>query len=83
MNEDPNHPSGADVHITVFLHGLRLEYRAHPTVAILFLRSTDRTWKQYSRVPRPATPAALRTSLPGPELIPLADTAVNLGEPIV
>ncbi|MEV0106242.1 hypothetical protein AB0H42_07855 [Nocardia sp. NPDC050799] len=28
---------GADVHLTVFLHGLRLDYRAHPTAAERFL----------------------------------------------
>ncbi len=38
MSADPTHPSGADVHLIVFLHGLRLEYRAHPTAAHLFFQ---------------------------------------------
>ncbi|WP_157120081.1 hypothetical protein [Nocardia fusca] len=28
----------ADVHLTVFLHGLRLDYRVHPTAAERFLQ---------------------------------------------
>lgn len=27
-----------DIHLTVFLHGLRLEFRAHPAAAKLFLQ---------------------------------------------
>jgi hypothetical protein len=29
---------GSDVHLTVFLHGLRLDYRAHPTAAKRFIQ---------------------------------------------
>lgn len=29
---------GADVHLTVFLHGIRLDYRAHCTAAERFLQ---------------------------------------------
>lgn len=38
MSAGPARRSGADVHLTVFLHGLRLECRAHPTAAHLFLQ---------------------------------------------
>ncbi|MFI1459414.1 hypothetical protein [Nocardia carnea] len=38
MSAVPARRSGADVHLTVLLHGLRLEYRAHPTAAQLFLQ---------------------------------------------
>lgn len=38
MTAHPGRPADPDVHLTVFLHGLRLDYRAHPTAAHLFLR---------------------------------------------
>ncbi len=38
MSADPTQFAGADVHVTVFLHGLRLEYRAHPTAAHFFFQ---------------------------------------------
>ncbi|MGI5217130.1 hypothetical protein [Nocardia sp. CA-290969] len=37
MSTGPAHRPGTDVHLSVFLHGLRLDYRAHPAAAQLFL----------------------------------------------
>ena len=38
MSADPIDGSDADVHLTLFLHGLHLEYRVRPTAAHLFLQ---------------------------------------------
>ncbi|WP_084487139.1 hypothetical protein [Nocardia sienata] len=38
MNTHAIQQVGADVHLTVFLDGLRLDYRAHPTAAERFLQ---------------------------------------------
>lgn len=38
MPHHPDPPSDDDVHLTVYLHGLRMDYRAHPAVAHVFLQ---------------------------------------------
>lgn len=38
MPTPPPSSSSPDIHLTVFLHGLRLDYRAHPAAAHLFLQ---------------------------------------------
>ncbi|WP_280456669.1 hypothetical protein [Nocardia carnea] len=45
-----------DVHLIVFLHGLRLDYRAHPTAARLFLQEWTTHHGTYTAALLPDTP---------------------------
>jgi hypothetical protein len=56
MTADPTPGPSADVHLTVFLHDLRLDYRAHAAAAQLFLREWTARHGAHSAAVLPGEP---------------------------
>lgn len=59
MSVDPTSRLDADVHLTVFLHGLRLAYRARPAAARLFLQEWTAHHGSHSAAILPENPDQL------------------------
>lgn len=59
MSATPARRSGTDVHLTVVLHGLRLDYRAHPTAAHLFFQEWTAHHGSHTAALLPECPSSL------------------------
>lgn len=59
MSAAPPRPSGLDVRLTVFLQGLRLEFRAHTTAAHLFLEEWTAHHGPHTAAVLPGSPGNL------------------------